>query len=94
MVQTWWPVAFTVLPMVMVMVVAGLEAGVIGKKGVVAVRGSCVRMDVSALSFMPEKKEDRHWRKVLLCQSRLLMWAANSDLLLGSRRWPGRQVGW
>ena len=43
MVQMWWPVALRVEPMVRVMVVAGEGEGGMGKKGVVDVRGSCVK---------------------------------------------------
>ena len=43
MVQMWWPVALMVAPMVRVMVVAGEGEGVMGKKGVVDVRGSCIK---------------------------------------------------
>lgn len=43
MVQRKWPVSLTFTPISNVMVVAGVEAGVMGKKGVVSVSGSCTQ---------------------------------------------------
>ena len=65
--------------------------GEVGRGGREWVLG--IRMDVSALFFQFGNEEDRHWRKLFLCYSRLWMWAANYSLLVDSRRWPGRRVG-